>query len=164
MGKLAINISSLASGPHQFTLQPEVEDVGLDTASFRDVRVDLKLDRGEDRIFASFTAEALAWVECDRTLQMFDLPVSGSYQVMFLPEDEVRGDEETESVRVLHPDDEEIELADAVRDTLLLAVPQRKIAPGAEEVEIPTQFGEFGDDDIADPRWEALRKLRDSED
>jgi uncharacterized protein len=60
---------------------------------------------------------------------------------IFLPEDEVRGgDEETESVRVLQPDDEEIELGDAVRDTLLLAVPQRKIAPGAEEVEIPTQF------------------------
>jgi uncharacterized protein len=159
---LTIDILPLDPGLHHVEIQSTAEDAGLDPDVFRDVRVDVRLDRGEDRIYVSFTAEAVAHLECDRTLQMFDLTVSGQHGLVFLPEDEAEGDEESDHVKVLHPDDEQLDITNAVRDTLLLAIPQRKIAPGAENVEIPTRFGDIDTDDIADPRWEALRKLRDS--
>ena len=45
----------------------------------------------------------------------------------------------------------------------MLSVPIRKIAPGAEDKDIPTSFGEATESDF-DPRWGPLAKLRpDSE-
>jgi uncharacterized metal-binding protein YceD (DUF177 family) len=52
-----------------------------------------------------------------------------------------------------------LDLTTPVRDVILLAVPIRPVAPEAADVEITTSFG--GDDDI-DPRWTALRTLRES--
>ena len=67
---------------------------------------------------------------------------------------------------MLAPSERLIDLADAVRDTLLLAVPARKVAPGAEDVEIPTVFGAptAADGTPIDPRWEALRALQEGDD
>jgi uncharacterized protein len=159
---LSVNISSLDPGLHQLLIEADAQEAGLDAEQFRDVRVDVRLDRGDERIYVVFQADALARLECDRTLKMFDMTVSGSYELLFVPEEEAAVREGgKENVRVLHPDDQEIDITDAVRDTIMLAVPQRKVAPGADEVEIPTEFGAPEDDDIADPRWEALRKLRD---
>lgn len=155
---LTIHITSLDAGIHELELEGGADDVGLDEEVFGDVLIDVRLDRGEDRIFVSFTATSTARLECDRTLQPFVQPLEGSFDLVFLPEDEAGGASYDENVRVLKPEDEEIDIADAVRDTLLLAVPQRKVAPGADEVEIPTEFAD--QDDSIDPRWEALRKLR----
>jgi uncharacterized protein len=155
---LTINITSLDSGIHELELEGDAVDVGLDEEVFGEVLVDVRLDRGEDRIFVSFTATSTAELECDRTLEKFVQPLEGSFDLVFLPEDEAVGAGDDENVRVLKPEDEEIDIADAVRDTLLLAVPQRKVAPGADEIEIPTEFADH--DDSIDPRWEALRKLR----
>ena len=49
-------------------------------------------------------------------------------------------------------------------DTVLLAVPARKVAPGAEDIEIPTAFGTPGAEAAIDPRWEALRSLQTGND
>lgn len=155
---LTIGITSLALGVHELQIEGTAVDVGLDEDVFGDVHVDVRLDRGDDRIYVSFTAASTALLECDRTLTKFVQPVSGSYDLVFLPEEEAGAAGDDEAVRVLRPEDEGIEIADAVRDTLLLAVPHRKVAPGAEEIEIPTAFGV--DEKSVDPRWDALRKLR----
>ncbi|PSQ83474.1 MAG: hypothetical protein BRD44_04330, partial [Bacteroidetes bacterium QS_7_67_15] len=76
-----------------------------------------------------------------------------------------------DEVRELHHHDREIEITDLVRDTLLLAVPQRQVAPGAEEEELQTAYGAPDEEEEADeeknaidPRWEKLRALKDEED
>jgi uncharacterized protein len=70
-------------------------------------------------------------------------------------------------VRPLNPSDREIDLTDVVRDTLLLAIPQRRIAPGAEDEPIDQEFGASDDDADeeapVDPRWSALEELKDDE-
>jgi uncharacterized protein len=95
--------------------------------------------------------------------------VEGDYSLLFGPPSMVGQEgEEFEEVRPLTSTDNEIDLTDVVRDTLLLALPQRRVAPGAEEEPLDREFGapdedEEAGDDAIDPRWDELRKLQNGD-
>jgi len=157
---LTLNIAPLKEGMHEFVLTPSAQEIELDAARFEAVEIQVRLSIYDGKIVASLHAEADATLECDRTLQLFKKRLAGDFMMLFAPHD-VFGDGEQEAyddVRPLEPWQREIDLTDVARDTLLLAVPARCVAPGAEDVEIPTHFGESESD--IDPRWEALAKLR----
>lgn len=166
---LGIETASLPTGLHEMTLTPSAEDVTLDPDVFSDLSVEVRLDHEEQRDLVAFTARATATLECDRTLEPFDQAVSGSYAVLFvLPEhlDRYTTDDgdEGDDVRPLPEPGAALDITGPVRDTLLLALPTRRVAPGAEDEELQVQYGALtdSDGDPMDPRWEALKKLRDN--
>ncbi len=158
---LDVRIAALKPGVHTFRLTPTPDEVGLAPDAFADIEVDLRLDVGVEQIFATFTARATATLECDRTLVPFEQQVEGQHAVLFTPAP--LGEDEADDVETLAPDAVVLDFADRVRDTLLLALPARRVAPGAEDVPLPTAFGALRDADgePIDPRWEALRKYKD---
>ena len=167
---LRIDIAPLKDGVHELVLHPSADDLGLDPATFADVEVDLRLDLAADgtgrRARAAFEARAVATLECDRTLALFEQPVAGEHHVLFVPAAALpEGAEDDDAVRPLPADAPFIDLAEPVRDTLLLALPLRRVSPEAEAAELPATFGALLDDEGAplDPRWEALRRLREAE-
>lgn len=165
---LTVDITPFSSGIHHIELTPSADDVGLDPATFDDIHVDAVLQCHRDRILVKMQATATAELTCDRTLRPYDQPLDGSYNVLFGPPSMVGQDgEEFEEVRPLDPADREIDLTDVVRDTLLLAIPQRCIAPGAEEEAIDREFGPDdppeGEEEPIDPRWSELQKLKDND-
>jgi uncharacterized protein len=165
---LTIDITSLSDGIHQLTLEPSAEAAALDPTTFDDLRVEAELQCHRDRILVTLHATATATLTCDRTLEPYKQPVEGDYSLLFGPPSMVGQEGEAfEEVRPFTPSDQEIDLTDVVRDTLLLALPQRQIAPGAEDEPIAEEFGAPDEDeetdDSVDPRWEELRKLRDDE-
>ncbi len=154
-----VRIAHLSAGLHQETLTPSADELGLDPEVFSDVSVDLHLDIADRRVLAAFTATATARLECDRTLDLFDQPVEGDHSVLFsadTPPDD-------EAVFALADDAQELDLTAPVHDTLVLALPLRRVSPAAREAEIPTAFGGPSDDEPADDRWAALKALRDSD-
>lgn len=154
-----IEIASLKPGIHHFEFEPEPEELGLDKDMFSSVRVNARLDVEGDRLLVLLNVAATAKLQCDRTLRIFDQEVGDSFDLLFAPPDFVEYQVDAfDEVRVLNPSDLEIDLTDVVRDTIILSLPQRRVAPGAEDAEIQTEFGAPEDD--MDPRWEALRKLR----
>lgn len=165
---LSIDTAHLPTGLHEMTLTPSAEDVELDPEVFSDLSVEIRLDHEDERDLIAFTARATATLECDRTLKPFDQTVSGSYAVLFvLPEhlDRFTSDDTSDDVRPLPESGDPLDITEPVRDTLLLALPTRRVAPGAEDEELQVQFGALtdSDGDPMDPRWEALKKLRDSQ-
>jgi uncharacterized protein len=164
---LTVDIASLSEGIHHLEFTPSPADVDLDPATFEDVRVDAELQYHLDRILVKLTVSATAELTCDRTLRPYDQPVEGRYGLLFGPPSMVGQEgEEFEEVRPLSPSDQEIDLTDVVRDTVLLSLPQRRVAPGAEDEDIEREFGAPEDEeetDDIDPRWSELRKLRDDE-
>jgi uncharacterized protein len=144
-------------------MNPVTED-----ATFGPVQVDAVLDYQPDEALVTLEARTTATLTCDRTLRRFDEPLEGHYAILFAapgrsaPEESDDHDE----LRELPSRARHLDLTNAVRDTLLLAIPQRKVAPGAEDEEIDTVFGEpdRDPDAPADPRFEKLRKLRDGDD
>jgi len=163
---LTVDITSLSSGIHHLEFAPSASDVKLDPTSFSDIRVETELQYHRERILVKLDATATATLTCDRTLQSYEEPVEGQYSLLFGPPSMVGQEgEEFEEVRPLTPSDREIDLTDVVRDTLLLALPQRRIAPGAEEEPINREFGDPEDDEEEpiDPRWSELKKLKNDD-
>jgi len=160
-----INIAVLKEGVHELELTPTAEDLALNPEEFGDIRVKVRLDYRNRRIYVTLETRATANLECDRTLQRFDQEVTGTYKLLFAsPEFAGQTGEEYEEVRPFVPEEREIDLTDVVRDTLLLSLPLRRVAPGAEEIELPLQFGgEESEEETTDPRWAALLKLKDQE-
>ncbi len=162
---LRIDLAPFQDGVHHDELTPEVEAVGLDPERFADLRVTVTLDLFNDRVLVTLVASATASLECDRTLVSFDQRVEGTYRILFVPPTFTRHEDDEEGleeIQVLQPSDHVIDLTEAVHDTVMLAIPTRKVAPGAEDLEIQTVFGapEDGAEAAIDPRWEALRALR----
>lgn len=157
---LQVRIAPLPDGLHQETLTPTAEDLDLDAEVFSDITVDLVLDVAPDRVLATYTARATARLECDRTLDEYDESLEASHAVLF----SATAEEADDDVRPLPDDATHVDLADSVHDTLVLAVPLRKVSPAARAAEIPTAFGASSDDGMADDRWDALRALRDDTD
>jgi uncharacterized protein len=161
---LLVEIHALPDGVHSQTLRLEPEALDLDPALFADVVVDLRLDVGGQRVLAQYEVRAVATLECDRTLVEFAQRVAGSHAVLFAPPEQLPGGPSDDAF-LLPADALAIDLTAPVRDTLLLALPAKRIAPGAEDLEIPTAFGADLDAEgrLTDPRWDALRRLRDAD-
>jgi uncharacterized protein len=163
---LTVDITSLSSGIHQLEMTPSAEAAALDPTTFEDLRVEAELQCHRDRILVELRAAATAELTCDRTLRSFEQDVEGRYRVLFGPPEMVGQEGEAfDEVRPLTAADQEIDLTDIVRDTILLALPQRQIAPGAEDEPIDREFGAPDEEEETpvDPRWSELRKLRDDE-
>jgi uncharacterized protein len=165
---LRLDITPLEPGLHEFTLTPSAEDLNLEPEAFSDITVEVRLDHGPSRTMVFLATRATATLECDRTLEMFQQRVSGRHAVLFLAPEELtqRGEEGADNddeIRPLPDPGVPLDLTDPVRDTLLLALPARRVAPGAEDRELPLTFGALTDEagETIDPRWEALRRLRD---
>lgn len=161
-----VSIANLADGLHQETLHPSADDLGLDPATFSDVTVDVTLDIAERRVLAAFTARARARLTCDRTLDLYDQPVAGDHSVLFSDDAAALAadDDGDDAVQPLAADAQDLDLTGPVHDTLVLALPLRRVSPAAEVAEIPTAFGGPADGEPADDRWAALQALRSDDD
>lgn len=155
---IRIDIASLKGGVNRLEFAPPADQLELEPEVFSNVRVRAEVDVQADQILVRFDADAVAHLVCDRTLKPFTQDVSGSYVVLFTSR-EGMGLDGVDDVRTYTASDRTIDISEPVRDTLILALPTKRVAPGADDVEIPNRFGE-GDEGEIDPRWEALRGLR----
>ena len=134
----------------------------MDPDAFSDIQVHVRFDVQQRRIYASIDAHATAHLICDRTLVPYNESISGQFDILFTydklgPEAE----QEHEEIRLLSPSDTQLDLTNIVHDTLLLALPLRRVAPHAENLNLPLQYGlPDHPPQETDPRWAALRKLR----
>lgn len=158
---LRVRIAPLSEGLHEEVLHPSAEELDLDPAAFSDIEVNLRLDVRERRVRVAYRVGATARLECDRTLDLYDEAVHGDHEVLFVPPEAALAEAaDDESVQVLAPDATHVDLTGPVRDTLLLALPLRRISPAARDLPIPTAFGGPAPDEPADDRWHALQALR----
>lgn len=147
-------------GRHEMSLAPEADELALDPGIFSNIRVEVKLDLKDEQALVEFSATAVVDLICDRTLKPFSLPVSGRHSVLFVAPGKNLEDSFDDGLQPLPEPGEPLDLTRPIRDTLLLALPVRRVAPGADTEDIPSVFGE--DDDPVDPRWAALQALKSS--
>jgi uncharacterized protein len=159
-----LDIGSWKSGSRPGEIEAPAEDIEVDPERFGTVSVTAEIDREGERIFIRLDVEGTAHLTCDRTLVPFDQPLFGSLALLYVPDDRVEAMADSAGdVCGYDPKQSTIDLTEAVRDTLLLSVPLRHIAPGADDTPIKTSFGTAEEGDTIDPRWEALRGLSDDD-
>ncbi|NND17390.1 MAG: DUF177 domain-containing protein, partial [Silicimonas sp.] len=154
-----IELATLREGRNELTITPSPESLDVDAEIFSDIRVELEIDAAKDSIIVRYSIIAEAHLVCDRTAQPFQEQVEGAHLVMFTTSTEDETSAESADTKMFADTDQYLDLTDEVRDTLVLSLPVRRIAPGAEELDIPTTFGVEPEDE-PDPRWDELRKLQ----
>lgn len=157
----SIDLTPFKPGNHELVLEPAAEDLDLPSDAFTEIKVTARIDYQPRRIVMRLSASAQACLECDRTLEQYAERVRGEHMVVFLPPEELPAEasELEEDLRALPDPGESIDLTVVTRDSLLLALPVRRVAPGAEDQELRLVFG-GEEQEPTDPRWEALRRLR----
>lgn len=129
--------------------------------------IKIALDKRENLIEANIYFDGYINLVCDRSLKDFKQPCSLEKKVLFkYGEEEV---ELEEDVFVITKNTQSINLAHFIYETIALEVPLKKIHPDEQlDDEDTNEYiyiddsldSEEEDSEVADPRWEALKNLK----
>jgi uncharacterized protein len=123
---LRINISKLSEGTHHHSLKATPEEVGLDSRFNREVQVEATLQKTSRQLYMRAEIKTGGTFTCDRCLEDFQQDITQEYGVMFVSEqDAVEGD--GEEVQVISPDTSHIDLAEDVRQFVILGLPPKML-------------------------------------
>ncbi|MCY3594958.1 MAG: DUF177 domain-containing protein [Bacteroidetes bacterium] len=147
------------SAPQGGSLEVSASDLGLDQAKFSKIHAHLEVEQLDGGMHVTLEVRAQARLECDRTLQEFVAPVANVHEMLLYTYGQKPPDEDMVEQVELEPKQRVFDLTETIRDTLMLAIPARKVAPEAEELQIQTVFG--APDTEADQRWSALLAVRE---
>ena len=153
---IKIDLSALQGG----NFGVSASDLGLDQAKFSEIQAHLEIEQLDEGVHVTLEVCAKARLECDRTLREFVAPVANVHEMLLYTTCGQKPPEEGMIEQVeLEPKQRVFDLTEIIRDTLMLAIPARKVAPEAEELQIQTVFGAPAAE--ADQRWSALLAVRE---
>jgi len=166
--KLTFKIQEIPEGKSSRDIALSHDDLTFENHELNKAVVSIQFEKTTHFINVQFSVEAGLMVICDRSLESFEKQVTGQYEVLFKPEVEDTAEGETSKVKQFNIRDLTLSIDDEVRDTILLELPVKILHPrfldeDGNPLEFETQsFGDISpvDEEIADPRWEALKKLK----
>jgi len=165
----SINILGLDKGVHQFEFQLEEDffkKYGQEVITRGKFAAKVTLDKKETFIEADFIIEGRAFLICDRSLDDFDFPISISKRIVFKYGEEPR--EVSDEIIIITHEQQKLDVGQLMYEFIALEIPIKKLHPRFEnETEDETEgkiiytssTGE-PDEEVNDPRWEKLKKLK----
>ena len=168
--KFIIPFVSLPYGLHRY--EYDIEDKFFE--SFENsviqkgkVHVNVDVDRQETMLILDFGFKGTFELECDRCLEKFDYPIDENCNLI-IKLAESPGDETDDEVITISNSESAIHIAPHLYDFMSLMIPFRKVHPDDEKGD-STCNPEFlkkieglshHEENHNDPRWEALKKLK----
>ena len=132
---------------------------------------DVSLQKSESMIQMIFKVEGTIELTCDRSLDLFDQPISFENTMIYKFGEEEK--ELSEDVMIILNDTQTINIADLLFEFIGLQVPMKKLHPRFQEEDDDDQeegvmvYSSTVDDskteeqqEDVDPRWAALKKLK----
>ena len=120
---MKINISNLSQGTHEYELSKKAVDLELQENFVGDVAAHVTLEKSSRQILLRAQIRSHALFQCDRCLDEFKKEISPVFQLVYVWDAQERSAESDEDIRTLTSDTNIIDISDAVRDSVLLAVP-----------------------------------------
>ena len=170
-----------------YAFEYEIDDTFFESMEYSmihkgDVKVTLEFEKKETMMLADFKAKGKVSANCDRCDTPMEVPVSGSFKLVYKFGTE---ESEDESLVVLHPEDYELDVSGAIYELITVSLPARMVhAPGECDEEMwklirkytvnseeeddedddedwDDEDDEPGPDDFdpKDPKWAVLRNL-----
>ncbi|OEK01775.1 hypothetical protein BFP97_09725 [Roseivirga sp. 4D4] len=167
-----IHIFKLANGNHDY--QFEISDSFFELFenemfSKGKLNADVSLQKSDSMIQMDFKVEGSIELTCDRSLDLFDQPISFESKMIFKYGEEEK--ELSEDVMVILKDTQTINIADLLFEFIGLQIPMKKLHPRFQEDDDQNEEGamvytseqddtsdEQQEEDV-DPRWAALKGL-----
>ncbi len=120
---LKIRISGLSNGLHEYHFSPEPSSIGLSQNFKAPVEVDAHLDKTPRQILLRADIRTIGRFECDRCLETFEQPIAAHLNVFYIFDELDAGKLPPDEVKVISPDTVTIDLAEDVREMVVLSVP-----------------------------------------
>ncbi|GHB69314.1 YceD family protein [Persicitalea jodogahamensis] len=172
LSKYNIGIYGLEDKPYEFDYEigpAFFQEIAQDLIERGDFQVHLRLEKSSTMIQLWFDIKGSAELTCDRSLEPFDEPVDTQNRMILKFGD--REEELTEEISIINRNATQINVAGYIYEFIALALPMKKIHPDlrnqeedGDETETLIYSSEKQDSsegsDKTDPRWEALKKLK----
>jgi len=140
-----------------------------------ELTADVSLQKSESMIQMTFNVEGTIELTCDRSLDLFDQPISFENTMIYKFGEEEK--ELSEDVMIILNDTQTINIADLLFEFIGLQVPMKKLHPRFQEEEeeddddqeegvmvysstVDDSKTEEQQEEDVDPRWAALKKLK----
>ena len=166
-----VSFSGLKNGKHQF--QFEIDKAFFDLfdteKEFTNPKITADVLMDKHTTFMEFWIKTSGTVElvCDITNEPFNHPIENEIKVLVKFGEEY--DDSDEDVITIPMHDHAFNVAQLIYEDVMLSIPMKKISPNVkkEDLEILEKFSpkeeeeNNEDEHEGDPRWDALRKLKD---
>jgi uncharacterized protein len=121
--ELKIRISQLSNGLHEYHLKARTAEIGLDSNFGPDVEVDAVLDKTARQLNLRAEVKSSGVFQCDRCLEDFSQPLSSRYNMLYVFDELESSRYPPDEVQVIGVDTSSIDLAEDVRQVVVLSVP-----------------------------------------
>lgn len=159
--------SGLKNGRHEFRFEIDKEFFTLfDTEQeFTDPKIVADVTMDKHSTFLEFIIATSGTVRliCDITNEPFDEPIENELKVLVKFGEQY--DDSDEDVITIPMNDHAFNVAQLIYEDIMLSVPMKKISPNVSEEDLAAleKFSpkEEEEEHDSDPRWDALKKLKD---
>lgn len=167
-----VSFSGLKNGKHEFKFEIDKTFFQLfDTEQeFTNPRIEVDVLLDKHTTFLEFEIKIKGLVElvCDITNEDFDYPIENEIKILVNFGEEY--DDSNEDVITIPIAEHAFNVAHLIYENVMLSIPMKKISPNVsdEDIKILDQFSPKDIEEAeeeeheSDPRWDALRKLRDN--
>lgn len=169
-----VSFSGLKNGKHEFKFEIDKTFFQLfDTEQeFTNPRIIVNVLLDKHTTFLEFEIKINGLVElvCDIINEDFDYPIENEIKILVNFGEEY--DDSNEDVITIPTGDHALNVAHLIYENVMLSIPMKKISPNINEEDLkildqfsPKEIEEAEEEEKeheSDPRWDALRKLRDN--
>jgi len=162
-----IPFSGLKPGVHHYDLVIDNKFFeSLDYSTFRkgSLTVGVELNRQERMLIFDFDIHGTVEVECDRCLDLIKYPVNTNRRLIFKFGE--KWEDLTDEIVIIPESEYQIDLSHFFYEFISLTLPMRRVHPDDAEgnstcnQEMLKFLGYHPSGKVEDPRWEALKKLK----
>ncbi len=166
----AIKFVGLKLGNHHFEYQ--VDNTFFDEFDYKefqhsDIQVDVHLNKKNTQLEFDFHVKGKVGVNCDLTLESFDLPIENTLSILVKFGDDY--EEVDEKLVIIPRGEHSFQIEQYIYECVLLAMPSKRVHPGVEDGTLDSEIldrlhhqnnsNEQTEEQTTDPRWDKLKKL-----
>ncbi len=162
---MKINISNLSEGVHEYEFEENPSSIELDERFSRPVVAKVGIEKRRRQLFLTGHIKTFGKFVCDRCLDNFEKEIEVDYRMTYVYDMEDAGEIDRGEITVIHTSTNEINIAEDVREYILLSVPLKLLCKDdcaglCSTCGANLNQGACGcpKEDI-DPRWEKLKKI-----
>jgi uncharacterized metal-binding protein YceD (DUF177 family) len=171
LAPFVLAFAGLKEGIHHFSLSITSKFFdAFDYTEFNDVSLNanIVLNKKATILEIQFSVSGTVTVNCDVSNETFDLPINPRHELIVKFGEEFN--DENEELLVLPHGSHQVDIAQTLFETVVLAVPQKRVHPGIENGSLHSDMLERLEKlhpnestkapETTDPRWDALKKLK----
>jgi len=164
---MKIQVGSLSDGIHTYAFEAESSELALGEDFTHQVIVEARLDKAGGQIYLTAAVRSTGRFSCDRCTAEFAREISSGYHMYYVWDTAETDRFDPAEVQVVSPSLNVIDIAEDVRQTVLLSVPLKRLCSDTCKGLCPHCGKNWNiepcdcRDELTDSRWEKLRALRD---